>query len=73
MSLSTNLSETEDIMDKVFAGIIISSFATLIIFGSYHAGKQKHEAECIERARIMQQYNETTRAIICGTGGCKTE
>jgi hypothetical protein len=60
-------------MDKVFGGIILTIMAILLLIGVYHAGKQKHEAECIERARIMQQYNETTRAIICGTGGCKTE
>jgi hypothetical protein len=73
MSQSINLSETEDNMDKILIGIILSPFVAMLLFSFYHAGKEQHEAECIERARIMQQYNETTRAIICGTGGCKTE
>lgn len=60
-------------MNKVIAGILLTIIIIANIVAFYYAGKGQHEAECIERAKIMQQWDETTKAIICGTGECKTE
>lgn len=51
-------------------GLLVIISVILIIIGSYEIGKQVKEDQIIDRAKIMDEYNERTQRIICGPNLC---